>query len=247
MSVAFHVVIPARYQSSRLPGKLLMNLRGMPIIEHVYRRALLAAPQSIMIATDSEHIVDWASGIGAPVMLTSSEHQSGTDRIAEVAMRCGFSPDEIVVNVQGDEPFIASELICQVASDLAKSDAPMATLCWPIDELEVALSSHVVKVVRDASHHAMYFSRSLIPAHRDDPTQLNHVFRHIGLYAYRAAFLLKVVKQPVCELEALEALEQLRVLWLGYRIRVEEACVKPLQDINTLDDLLEARRFLETK
>ncbi|OGV51646.1 MAG: hypothetical protein A3F46_08440 [Legionellales bacterium RIFCSPHIGHO2_12_FULL_42_9] len=146
------------------------------------------------------------------------------------------------MNVQGDEPFIDSRLIKQVASSLAESDALMATLCWPVESLCQWQNPNVVKVVRDQNNNALYFSRSAIPLHRDDPNAIQSAFWHIGIYAYRAEFLQEMVRWPVCELESLEALEQLRVLWMGHKIRVDTACVRPLQDINTLDDLELARQ-----
>lgn len=246
MSVDFHVIIPARYQSTRLPGKLLMELNGRTILERVYGQALKAKPKSVTIATDSDDIFELASRIGAPVVMTAITHQSGTDRIAEVVAKQGFSPQDIIVNVQGDEPLIAPELISQVAVSLATGTAPMATLCWPVDDIEMCNNPNVVKVVRDCHNNALYFSRSPIPFYRDGSNSIKNVFRHIGLYAYRAAFLLDIVKWPVCELEATEALEQLRVLWAGHKIRVDEACVHPLQDINTAEDLTRARQQLKT-
>ena len=244
MRCDFHVIIPARYQSTRLPGKLLMELQGQTVIERVYRQALQAGPKSITIATDSEAIFDVATGFGAQVLMTATTHQTGTDRIAEAVGELGFSSQDIIVNVQGDEPLIAPELITQVAHSLARADAPMATLCWPVEDDAQCANPNVVKVVRDCHNNALYFSRSAIPAHRDMPLSRQNVFRHIGLYAYRAAFLLEVVSWPVCELETMEALEQLRVLWAGYKIKVDEACVRPLQDINTADDLVAAQREL---
>ena len=244
MSIDFHVIIPARYQSSRLPGKLMMELNGLTILERVYRQALQANPKSVTIATDSDEIFKLASRFGAPVVMTATTHQSGTDRIAEVVAKHDFSPDDIIVNVQGDEPLIAPALISQVATSLATAAAPMATLCWPVENDEMRTNPNVVKVVRDCNNNALYFSRSTIPFHRDGSISNKHVFRHIGLYAYRASFLLDVVNWPICELEAIEALEQLRVLWAGYNIKVDEACVYPLQDINTADDLARARSLL---
>lgn len=241
MSVDFHVIIPARYQSSRLPGKLLMELHGHTILERVYRQALQAKPKSITIATDSELILELAEKIGAPAVITSAHHQSGTDRIAEVVAKHKFSPKDIIVNVQGDEPLIAPALIAQVARSLASTTAPMATLCWPLDSEDMCNNPNVVKVVRDRHNNALYFSRSLIPFSRDGRVDSKRIYGHIGLYAYRADFLLELVTWPICELEALESLEQLRVLWAGYNIKVEEACVRPLQDINTAEDLVKAR------
>jgi 3-deoxy-manno-octulosonate cytidylyltransferase (CMP-KDO synthetase) len=241
VSVAFHVVIPARYQSTRLPGKLMMEIAGKTVLERVYDQVLLAKPQSIVIATDNEQIAAHARDFGATTMMTSPDHPSGTDRIAEVILNRNYDKDDIIVNVQGDEPFIAPELIIQVANILQSKEAPMATLCWPVENQEQLHNPNVVKVVRDRHNQALYFSRSAIPVHRDSPDSIAHVFRHIGLYAYRANFLLDYVSWPACALENCEALEQLRVLWAGYKIRVDVACALPKQDINTHDDLLRAR------
>jgi 3-deoxy-manno-octulosonate cytidylyltransferase (CMP-KDO synthetase) len=244
MSVDFHIIIPARYESTRLPGKLLLELEGTTVIERVYRQALKARPKSVIIATDSQLIAEHANEFGAQVSMTAASHLTGTDRIAEVIAKEQFAADDIIVNVQGDEPLIAPELIAQVAHSLHRSQAPMATLCWPIEHYEQLQNPNIVKVVRDCHNNALYFSRAAIPAHRDEPKNSGQAFRHIGLYAYRAAFLLDFVKWPVCELESCEALEQLRVLWAGYKIRVDEACAQPLQDINTWDDLVSARQLL---
>lgn len=244
MTGGFHIIIPARYESSRLPGKLLMDLGGQTVIERVYRQAQQARPASLVIATDNDELYDVASGFGATVVMTSTAHQSGTDRIAEVVANGTYTENDIIVNVQADEPFIEPKLITQLAECMQTALAPMATLCWPVDEVSQLHNPNVVKVVRDCHHHALYFSRSLIPARRDGAESLNHVYRHIGLYAYRAHFLLKIVDWPVCELETIEGLEQLRVLGQGHTILVEEACTKPLQDINTEDDLLTARQLL---
>lgn len=244
MRTAFHVIIPARYQSTRFPGKLLQDLNGLTVIERVYRQVLLAQPQSITIATDHEIIAEHARNFGATVQMTLPSHETGTDRIAEVVAKGNFAVDDIIVNVQGDEPFISPRLIKQVANGLANTEAPMSTLCWPITSLEALKNPNVVKVVRSKDNHALYFSRSAIPANRDNHLSFEHTFRHIGLYAYRAAFLLDFVTWPVCELERSEALEQLRVLWSGMAIKVDEACVEPLQDINTKEDLMLAKKML---
>jgi len=237
----FHVIIPARYESTRLPGKLLKDLAGQTVIERVYRQALQAQPKSIIIATDSEQIADHVSSFGAEVMMTAKEHPTGTDRIAEVIAKKNYAEEDIIVNVQGDEPFIAPALITQVATILHSAEVPMATLCWPIEHIEQLHSPHIVKVVRDKFNQALYFSRSPIPAHRDDSESIIGAFRHIGLYAYRAGFLQQFVSWPACSLENCEALEQLRVLWAGYKIRVDVACAPPRQDINTHEDLQLAR------
>lgn len=240
MNTPFHVIIPARLQSSRFPGKLLKDLHGISVLERTYKQALLAQPQSITIATDNEAIAIHAQDFGASVVMTSPTHQSGTDRIAEAVDLGDFATDDVIVNVQADEPFISPRLIQQVATSLTQTQAPVATLCWPIDSLEVFQNPNVVKVVRSFNQHALYFSRSPIPAHRDEKDSFAQSYRHIGLYAYRAAFLLDFVTWPVCELEQYEALEQLRILYSGFAIKVDEACVEPLQDINTPEDLVRA-------
>ncbi|KGP62735.1 3-deoxy-manno-octulosonate cytidylyltransferase [Legionella norrlandica] len=243
MSHNFHVIIPARYHSTRFPGKLLQDLNGHTVIERVYRQVLLTQAKTVTIATDHEAIANHAIQFGAQVVMTLPTHQTGTDRIAEVIAKGNFTPDDIIVNVQGDEPFIRPKLIQQVAQSLTQTKAPVSTLCWPINNLEVLNNPNVVKVVRTQDNHALYFSRSPIPFHRDDKTSYSNTFRHIGLYAYRAAFLLEFVSWPPCALEQIEALEQLRVLWAGYAIKVDEACEEPLQDINTKEDLVLAQQY----
>ncbi|MBA4696981.1 MAG: 3-deoxy-manno-octulosonate cytidylyltransferase [Legionella sp.] len=243
LPIAFHVIIPARYESTRFPGKLLKAIQGMSVLERVYRQTLKAHPQTITIATDHLLIADHAKNFGADVQFTASHHTTGTDRIAEAAVMRGFAADAIIVNVQGDEPFIQPMLIQQVAESLASSNNPMATLCYPLTTHEQRDNPNVVKVVRDAQNHALYFSRAPIPLHRDCPTSLQHLFRHIGLYAYRAGFLSQFVQMPPCPLEQAEALEQLRALWAGYKITVEEACCLPHPDINTEADLVYANQW----
>lgn len=240
----FHVVIPARFESTRLPGKLLMDLNGKTVIERVYHQALASNAASVTIATDHDAIFEVAKAFGADVLMTSVTHQTGTDRIAEVSVKLGFKSDTIIVNVQGDEPYISPLLITQVATSLALSTAPVATLCWPIEKIEQCCNPNVVKVVRDCHHHALYFSRSVIPFHRDNSQSLEHLFYHIGLYAYRAAFLQAFVTWPPCALEVAESLEQLRILWAGYKITVDKASVAPMQDINTSEDLERAREII---
>lgn len=223
----------------------MMDIEGLSVIERVYRQALLASPQSITVATDSQAIAQHVSEFGAQVTMTSPYHQTGTDRIAEVIQQGSYADEDIIVNVQGDEPFIHPKLIVQVARSLSYSAVSMATLCWPIEDLAQLRNPNTVKVVRNQYHRALYFSRAAIPAHRDDPDSISLGFRHIGLYAYRAGFLRDYHQLPVCEMELCEALEQLRVLWAGHQIQVEQACVLPLQDINTHDDLILAREWVK--
>lgn len=246
MSVDFHVIIPARYASSRLPGKLLIDLAGQTVLERVYLQACLANPTSVTIATDHPAIVDAATKLGADVIMTDPTHDTGTARITEVVKQLKYAPHDIVVNVQGDEPFIDPRLIRQVAQILSDSTVFMATLCWPIETLAQCLNPNVVKVVRDAQNNALYFSRSPIPAHRDNPESIDNVFRHIGLYAYTVELLLAMSHWPVCPLASIESLEQLAVLWAGYKIKVEKACVLPLQDINTAEDVHQAQQYLQS-
>lgn len=235
-SCDFHIVIPARYQSSRLPGKLLMPLGNKTVIQRVYEQACLANPASVIIATDHEDIAQHVESFGAPYRMTSVEHPSGTDRIAEVIRKNNYHPEDIIVGVQGDEPFIAPELIQQVAINLQNNDASMSTLCWPIMSLEELHNSNIVKVVRDRHQFALYFSRSAIPMHRDNGSILTHCYRHIGLYAYRAAFLSDFVTWPAGQYEQCESLEQLRVLEAGFKIHVGDALAAPKQEINTHED-----------
>ncbi len=247
MSEPFYVVIPARYQSTRFPGKLLKDLGGKTVLERVYHQACLASPQDIWIAADHEEIAAEALRFGANVVMTKPNHETGTDRIAEVVEKLSLPKDAVIVNVQGDEPFIDPALIAQVAHPKALAHASISTLCWPVSSREDYENPHVVKVVRNHLNQALYFSRSPIPMFRDGEIILSQVFRHIGLYAYRASFLLDYVRWPVCALESYECLEQLRVLWQGHCIQVEEACVKPMQDINTPEDLERARGLIETR
>lgn len=245
MSTDFHVVIPARYASHRCPGKLLMSLGGQTVLARVYEQAKQAGATSVTIATDHQAILDEASRIGAPAVMTRTTHPSGTDRVAEAVEKLGFSADAVIVNLQGDEPLMPPALVRQVAmSLLASKNAPIATLCAPIQSEAEYVNPNIVKVIRNAENQALYFSRSPIPAFRDGDILLKHVFRHIGLYAYRKSFLLDMVTWPVCSLESVEALEQLRVLWSGNAIQVDEACVAPRQDINTVDDLKQAEAWL---
>lgn len=252
---SFFIVIPARYASSRLPGKLLLDLGGKPILQHVYERALLSEATQIVIATDDERIAKVANGFGAEVCMTASEHKCGTDRIAEVMTKLHWSEKEVVVNVQGDEPFIHHEVINQVAKNLILyEEAAIATLCEPLKDNKDLFNYNVVKVVHDKNGYALYFSRAPIPWDRehfakktatDVPSiSYNAYYRHLGIYAYRCGFVKKYVKLPSCPLEMIESLEQLRALWYGYKIHVAKTCVTGMLGIDTKDDLLKARQKL---
>ncbi len=253
MSLPFKVVIPARFASTRLPGKPLLSIAGRPMLEHVYRQAIGSGAGEVVIATDDERIRQAAEGFGAQVLMTDSAHPSGTDRLAEVARRMGWSADTLVVNLQGDEPLMPVDLLLQVAENLAAfPDASMATLCAPITGSEEIFDPHAVKVVMDRAGYALYFSRAPIPWDRDSfalstdalPEGVTH-YRHIGLYAYRAGFLHEYQTLAPCELERAESLEQLRALWHGHRIHVDVARVAPPPDVNTAADLERVRRIIE--
>ncbi len=245
----FRVVIPVRYASTRLPGKALMPLDDKPIIQWVYERASAAGAHEVLIATDDDLIVSAAHSFGAEVVMTSTGHASGTDRIAEVARLRGWSPASVVVNVQGDEPLMPAALIRQVAVLLAAhANADMATLATPITTLSEFLDPNTVKVVADGAGRALYFSRAPIPWNRDgapaglaSQRDLHGARRHIGIYAYRVAALLRLAALPVSALENSEKLEQLRALEDGFDIRVAEAAQRPGPDVNTLADLERVR------
>lgn len=249
--MSFTVIVPARYQSSRLPGKPLADINGKPMVQHVVERAEQSGAAEVIVATDDERVKDAVKAFGGRVMMTSAAHQSGTERLAEVIEHLALAEDEVVVNVQGDEPFIPPEIIRQVADNLANQrQAPMATLSVPIDNSDDIFNPNVVKVVRDAAGYALYFSRAAIPwdrehfsAARTAATLRQDVYhRHIGIYAYRAGFVRRYIEWPLSPLEQLESLEQLRVLWHGERIHVAEAIKAPLAGIDTPDDLAAARR-----
>jgi 3-deoxy-manno-octulosonate cytidylyltransferase (CMP-KDO synthetase) len=240
MQTRFKVVIPARYASSRLPGKPLLLLAGRPMLQHVYERACESGAVEVVIATDDDRIAAAAQGFDADVCMTAATHASGTERLAEVVTLRDWADDEIVVNVQGDEPLLPASLIEQVAADAAGHRvAPMATLACPVLDDGEMNDPHVVKVVRDREGYALYFSRSPIPCHRDGPPDGVHArgLRHIGLYAYRAGFLKHYAELEASPLEALEKLEQLRVLWHGIRIHVGIASAMPGHGVDTEEDL----------
>lgn len=239
-STAFKVVIPARYASTRLPGKPLLELAGRPMLQHVYERSLQSGASEVIIATDDQCIVDAAHNFNAAVMMTSPGHTSGTERLAEVVEQQCWDDDDIIVNVQGDEPLIPAALIKQVAAGLASNvTAPMATLAFPIHATDEVADPNIVKVVLDKQGYALYFSRAAIPFHRDMPTvdDDTEALRHIGLYAYRAGFLKRYMQMEASPLESIEKLEQLRVLWHGMKIHVGIASEMPGHGVDTREDL----------
>jgi 3-deoxy-manno-octulosonate cytidylyltransferase (CMP-KDO synthetase) len=241
----FIVVIPARYASTRLPGKPLKDIAGKPMIQWVYEQAAHSGAAEVIVATDDERIAAACRGFGARVELTSTEHASGTDRIAELARRFDWPEDQIVVNVQGDEPLISPVCIAQTARLLAwQPQAAIATLVAPLDSEAEFRDPNFVKVVTDKDGWALYFSRAPIPWPREGVLPKG-VRRHIGLYAYRAGGLKTISAAPPCELEDTEKLEQLRALWLGLKIVVANAAEPPTPHVDTEEDLVKIRRFLE--
>jgi len=246
------VVIPARYASSRFPGKPLARLGDKPMVQHVYERALASGAGEVLVATDDPRIAWAVEAFGGESCMTRADHRSGTDRIAEVADIRGWSEDTIVVNLQGDEPAIPPALIAQVAEDMdAHAEAGVTTLSTPIARSAELFDPHAVKVVTDIAGYALYFSRAPIPWHRDElatdspglPDDTPFA-RHIGLYAYRAGFLRRFVQWAPSPLEQAEALEQLRVLWHGGRIHVSRAAEFPGQGVDTPEDLEQATRLM---
>ena len=243
------VVIPARYASTRLPGKPLLEIAGKPMIQHVYERARQSGAGRVVVATDDDRIRAAVQGFAGEVCMTGAQHQSGTDRIAEVIERLGVKADEIVVNLQGDEPLMPPDLITQVAAALAAQPAAvMASACHPIKDRTTLLNPNVVKVVLDAAGFALYFSRAPIPWPRDAMAQGGEfplqALHHIGLYAYRAGFIRRYAAWPPCPLEKIEALEQLRVLWHGEKIIMHETHTTPPAGVDTPEDLERVRRQL---
>jgi len=240
----FRVVIPARYASTRLPGKALMSIGGKPMVQWVYERACVSGADEVLIATDDLLIVSAGHSFGAEVIMTAGTHTSGTDRIAEVARMRGWPESAIVVNVQGDEPLIPPALIQQVAALLAAHPAAqMATLATAIDSVEELLNPNAVKVVTDIPGRALYFSRAPIPWNRDGAAgglASQRVFagarRHVGIYAYRVGALLRLAALEPTHLEQAERLEQLRALEHGFEIRVADAAERPGPDVNTAED-----------
>ena len=248
----FRAVIPARYASTRLPGKPLAEIGGRPMVQHVHERVAASGASEVIVATDDARVAEACARFGAEVQMTSTSHASGTDRLAEVAARRGWAASDVVVNVQGDEPLLPPSLVRQVAALLsADPGADLATLCTPLSSLEEFLDPAVVKVVRRADARALYFSRAPVPWHRDDApagwsSQCNFsgAWRHLGLYAYRVSALQRLAGAPPAPLEQAEKLEQLRALHLGMAISVGEALERPGPGVDTPEDLERVRRMI---
>jgi 3-deoxy-manno-octulosonate cytidylyltransferase (CMP-KDO synthetase) len=248
----YKIVIPARYGSSRLPGKPLIELAGKPMVQHVYERALETGVKDIVIATDDKRIFEAAQGFGANVIMTRVDHENGTERIAEVAEKMGWQGGDVIVNLQGDEPLIPKSLIELTAKGLLENpEAGMSSLCTPITNAEDAFDPNAVKAVLDNKGFAMYFSRAPIPYDRDlykntqnEITKLAPVYRHIGMYGYRVSFLKQYSEMEMTALEQAECLEQLRALCYGVKIHMSVIEQAPGHGVDTPDDVKRVERQL---
>ncbi len=255
MQIDFNVVIPARYASSRLPGKPLLEIAGKPMVILVVEQARKSGAKKVVVATDDQRIFNVVSQFGCDVVMTRADHQSGTDRIAEVSDHLKWQQDEVVVNVQGDEPLIEPEVIRQVAKKLALDDlAVMSTACFPINNWDDFRNPNIVKVVLNNNDHALYFSRAPIPYPRDnnflDNTQEKftlNAYRHIGIYGYRAGFLKKYTEITPAYLESIEKLEQLRVLHQGFKIAVTISANEPATGVDTKEDYIRVCNYVENR
>lgn len=249
--MSYHIVIPARMASVRLPGKPLAMIAGHPLIEHVYRRAAASSAEEVVIATDSSEIQSAALAFGAKAVMTSESHTSGSDRIAEAADQLGWADNQLIVNLQGDEPLMPPPCLNQVAELLRQdTSADVASLYWPVPDQEQARDPNVVKVVTGRDGGALYFSRSEIP-HARSPAAISAASRgqyawkrHIGLYAYRVGALRAFTAMAPSPLEATEKLEQLRFLETGHRIVMAEACEFIPAGVDTQEDLERTRKLL---
>lgn len=248
--MSFIAIIPARFASTRLPGKPLVDIHGKPMVVHVMERALESGAERVIVATDNQDVARAVEAAGGEVCMTRPDHQSGTERLAEVIEKYNFPDDAVIVNVQGDEPMIPPVIIRQVADNLAQSSAGMATLAVPITTAEEAFNPNAVKVVRDANGYALYFSRATIPWDRERfstsrETIGDHFLRHIGIYGYRAGFIRRYVSWEASPLEQIELLEQLRVLWYGEKIHVDVAKAIPSVGVDTPEDLHRVREAMQ--
>ena len=261
MAICFKAVVPARFASTRLPGKPLLDLGGKPMVVRVAEKALQSGAEEVLIATDHLAVFAAAEAHGFKALMTRPDHLTGTDRLAEVVAQCGWNDETLIVNVQGDEPMIDPRLIIQAAVQLAESGAAIATLGHPIHQLADFLNPNVVKLVRAANGDALYFSRAPIPWPRDAFAALREpnghlpssgempvglqAFRHIGLYAYRASFLNAYASLAPGALEQIESLEQLRVLQQGYRISVALCDEAPAPGVDTPEDAVRMQQLFD--
>jgi len=244
--MGFSVIIPARYASSRLPAKMLKEINGKSLIEHTYSNAIKSNASRVIIATDDERIKTVAEGFGAEVCMTNDSHTSGTSRIAEAVSFLNFPNDDVIVNLQGDEPMMSPRAINQVASNLVSSGMSVATLCETINTEDAYFDENCVKVVYNSRGRAMYFSRSPVPAFRDGQNiNLDLCFRHIGLYAYRVNFLKNYSNMPISRLETAEKLEQLTFLMEGFDIHVDVSFASTGYGVDTESDLIKVKKELK--
>lgn len=242
--IDFSVIIPARYNSSRLEAKLLRNINAKPLLQYTYENCINSTASSVIIATDDERIETVARGFGAQVCLTNSAHSSGTARLGEVIEKLSIDNDKIIVNVQADEPMLPAVVIQQVANNLANNAMPMATLCEPIADKTQYLDPNCVKVVFDKFGKALYFSRAPIPFFREGDFNPALCFKHIGIYAYRAGFIKKYVNMQDSKYQQIEKLEQLTALNEGFAVHIENACAPTGFGVDTAQDLEKVRQAL---
>jgi 3-deoxy-manno-octulosonate cytidylyltransferase (CMP-KDO synthetase) len=257
--MSFRIVIPSRIASTRLPGKPLRDICGKPMIAHVVEQAQQSEADEVIVATDSNEIADAISHLGIRICMTHADHQSGTERLSEVIEQLGFTDDQILINLQGDEPMMPPVCLNQIGQALeADASLKMATLCTPLTEIEELFDPHAVKVVRDINDFALYFTRAAVPWSKDwsrdcfneTPRQLptNQQYqRHIGLYGYRAGFIRQYLAWPSSDIEKTESLEQLRVLYYGEKIKVITAASMPGPGVDTMDDLNRVCALLTNK
>ena len=243
--MSFRIVIPARFASTRLPGKALRDICGKPMIEHVIERAKQSNAKEVIVATDSKEIADAISKLEVQICMTHENHQSGIERLSEVIEQLGFDDDQILINLQGDEPMMPPVCLNQVGQALEEdNNVKMATLCTPLTDIDELFDPHAVKVVRDINDFALYFTRAAVPWSRDcfnetprKMPQTHEYQRHIGLYGYRAGFIRQYLEWQSSDIEKTESLEQLRVLYYGEKIKVITAEIPPGPGVDTIDDL----------
>lgn len=244
----FHVFIPARLESTRLPRKPLIDLNGVPMIVRVAQVALQSEAKSVTVACDDEEIATVCAAHKIPALLTHKSHQNGTERLAQALEKCGFSGDEIIVNLQGDEPLISPDSLNLVAQTIKESGVTMATLAVPFSNVEDFCNPNNVKVVLNKDNQALYFSRGAMPFFRENPNALpDCAFKHIGLYAYRAHFVRRFLAMPAAPLEKIEMLEQLRALWHGEKIAVAVLKKGDFIGVDTMEDAQQVRQILKDK
>lgn len=243
--MSFRIVIPARFASTRLPGKPLRDICGKPMIARVIEQAQQSDAEEVIVATDSREIADAISDINVRVCITDENHQSGTERLSEVIEQLGFEDDQILINLQGDEPMMPAVCLNQVGHALENdASVKMATLCTPLTDINELFDPHAVKVVRDINDFALYFTRAAVPWSRDcfneaprEMPQTQEYQRHIGLYGYRAGFIKQYLEWQSSDIEKTESLEQLRVLYYGEKIKVITAETAPGPGVDTVEDL----------